>query len=42
MTDTHDTNLPEMQAELEEEKQAAEVSETATAETPAEETADAE
>ncbi len=38
MTDTHDTNLPEMQAELEEEKQAAEVSETATAETPAEET----
>lgn len=38
MTDTHDTNLPEMQAELEEEKQAAEVSETATAETPAEKT----
>lgn len=38
MTDTHDTNLPEMQAELEEEKQAAEVSETATAETPAGET----
>ena len=38
MTDTHDTNLPEMQADLEEEKQAAEVSETATAETPAEET----
>ena len=38
MTETHDTNLPEMQAELEEEKQAAEVSETATAETPAEET----
>lgn len=38
MTDTHDTNLPEMQVELEEEKQAAEVSETATAETPAEET----
>ena len=37
MTDTHDTNLPEMTAELEEEKKTAEVSETATAETPAEE-----
>ena len=35
MTDTHDTNLPEKQVELEEEKQAAEVS--ATTETPAEE-----
>ena len=35
MTDTHDTNLPEKQVELEEGKQAAEVS--ATTETPAEE-----
>ena len=38
MTDTHDTNLPEKQVELEEEKKTAEVPETATAETPAEET----
>ena len=37
MTDTHDTNLPEKQVELEEEKKAAEVSEPATTETPAEE-----
>ena len=37
MTDTHDTNLPEKQAELEEEKQAVEVSEPADTETPAEE-----
>ena len=37
MTDTHDTNLPEKQVELEEEKQAAEVSDTT--ETPAEEKA---
>lgn len=37
MTDTHDTNLPEKPMELEEEKQAAEVSEPATTETPAEE-----
>ena len=37
MTDTHDTNLPEMTAELEEEKKTAEVSEAETAETPAEE-----
>ena len=37
MTDTHDTNLPEKQVELEEGKQAAEVSETVTAENPAEE-----
>ncbi|MEL5893866.1 DUF349 domain-containing protein [Bacteroides sp. GD17] len=37
MTDTHDTNLPEKPAELEEEKKAAEVSEPATTETPAEE-----
>lgn len=37
MTDTHDTNLPEKPVELEEEKQAAEVSEPATTETPAEE-----
>lgn len=37
MTDTHDTNLPEKQVELEEEKIAAEVSEPAVAETPAEE-----
>ena len=39
MTDTHDTNLPEKQVELEEEKKTVEVSETATAETPAEEQA---
>ena len=39
MTDTHDTNLPEKQVELEEEKETVEVSETATAETPAEEQA---
>ena len=38
MTDTHDTNLPEKQVELEEEKKTAEVPETAMAETPAEET----
>ena len=37
MTDTHHTNLPEKPVELEEEKQAAEVSEPATTETPAEE-----
>ena len=37
MTDTHDTNLSEKPVELEEEKKAAEVSESATAETPAEE-----
>ena len=37
MTDTHDTNLPEKQVELEEEKKTAEVSEPATTETPAEE-----
>ena len=37
MTDTHDTNLPEMTTELEEEKKTAEVSEAETAETPAEE-----
>ena len=37
MTDTHDTNLPEKLVELEEEKKAAEVSEPATTETPAEE-----
>lgn len=37
MMDTHDTNLPEKPVELEEEKQAAEVSEPATTETPAEE-----
>ncbi|ADV43270.1 DUF349 domain-containing protein [Bacteroides helcogenes] len=37
MTDTHDTNLPEKSMELEEEKKAAEVSEPATTETPAEE-----
>ncbi len=37
MTDTHDTNLPEKQAELEEEKQAVEVSELAGTETSAEE-----
>ena len=37
MTDTHDTNLPEKPVELEEEKKAAEVSEPATPETPAEE-----
>ncbi len=37
MTDTHDTNLPEKQAELEEEKQAVEVSEPAGTETSAEE-----
>ena len=36
MTDTHDTNLPEKPVELEEEKKAAEVSEPATTETPAE------
>ena len=39
MTDTHDTNLPEKPAELEEEKKAAEVSETATTETQSEEQA---
>ena len=39
MTDTHDTNLPEKQVELEEEKKTVEVSETPTAETPAEEQA---
>ena len=39
MTDTHDTNLPEKQVELEEEKKTVEVSETTTAETPAEEQA---
>lgn len=39
MTDTHDTNLPEKPVELEEEKKAAEVSEPANTETPAEETA---
>lgn len=38
MADTHDTNLPEKPVELEEEKKAAEVSEPATTETPAEET----
>ena len=37
MTDTHDTNLPEKPVELEEAKKAAEVSEPATTETPAEE-----
>lgn len=37
MTDTHDTNLPEKPVELEEGKKAAEVSEPATTETPAEE-----
>ena len=37
MTDTHDTNRPEKPVELEEEKKAAEVSEPATTETPAEE-----
>ena len=37
MTDTHDTNLPDKPVELEEEKKAAEVSEPATTETPAEE-----
>ena len=37
MTDTHDINLPEKPVELEEEKKAAEVSEPATTETPAEE-----
>ena len=37
MTDTHDTNLPEKAVELEEEKKAAEVSEPALTETPAEE-----
>ncbi len=37
MTDTHDTNHPEKPVELEEEKKAAEVSEPATTETPAEE-----
>ena len=37
MTDTHDTNLPEKPVELEEEKKAAEVSEPALTETPAEE-----
>ena len=37
MMDTHDTNLPEKPVELEEEKKAAEVSEPATTETPAEE-----
>lgn len=37
MTDTHDTNLPGKPVELEEEKKAAEVSEPATTETPAEE-----
>ena len=37
MTDTHDTNLPEKPVELEEEKKAAEVSEPATTDTPAEE-----
>jgi len=37
MTDTHDTNLPEKPVKLEEEKKAAEVSEPATTETPAEE-----
>ena len=37
MTDTHDTNLPEKPVDLEEEKKAAEVSEPATTETPAEE-----
>ena len=37
MTDTHDTNLPEKPVELEEEKQAVEVSEPAGTETPAEE-----
>lgn len=36
-SDTHDTNLPEKPVELEEEKKAAEVSEPATTETPAEE-----
>ena len=35
--DTHDTNLPEKAAELEEEKKATEVSEPALTETPAEE-----
>lgn len=38
MTDTHDTNLPDKPAELEEDKQTAEVSEPTTAETPAETT----
>ena len=38
MTDTHDTNLPEKPVELEEEKKAAEVSEPAATETPAEAT----
>ena len=36
MMDTHDTNLPEKVAELEEDKKAAEVSEPISAETPAE------
>lgn len=36
MVDTHDTNLPEKQVELEEEKKATEVSEPATTETSAE------
>ena len=35
MMDTHDTNLPEKAVELEEEKKAAEVSEPALTETPA-------
>lgn len=39
MMDAHDTNLPLNQGELEEEKKTVEVSETATAETPAEEQA---
>lgn len=38
MTDTQDTNFPEKPVELEEEKKTVEVSEPATAETPAEET----
>lgn len=37
MMDTHDTNLPEKAEELEEDKKAAEVSEPALTETPAEE-----
>ena len=37
MTDTHDTNLPEKPVALEDDKKAAEVSEPATTETPAEE-----
>lgn len=36
MIDTHDTNLPEKAAELEEDKKAAEVSEPISIETPAE------